>query len=160
MAFPARSTASMYQTSPFWPCHHSTRCSHTLTARATWAMLSPEQFSGVSLSLCQCAQLNGLLTVVFRSTMPAQFQEQGNAGAAVVGTDERLVPIPLVVFLVGDRAGVVVRADDDAPSVTNPRANVAPKDEKPDEPSEVKRELTDEEIAAVAGGVGCHQNSF
>ena len=26
------------------------------------------------------------------------------------------------------------------------------KDEKPDKPSEIKRELTDEEIAAIAGG--------
>ena len=28
----------------------------------------------------------------------------------------------------------------------------SPKDEKPDKPSEIKRELTDEEIEAVAGG--------
>jgi hypothetical protein len=40
---------------------------------------------------------------------------------------------------------------------TTPPANVAPKDEKPDEPSEIKRELTDEEIAAVSGGLSPHQ---
>jgi hypothetical protein len=50
--------------------------------------------------------------------------------------------------------------ENDPKSVTNPPANVAPKDEKPDKPSEIERELTDEEIAAVAGGFGCHQNSF
>jgi hypothetical protein len=43
---------------------------------------------------------------------------------------------------------------------TTPSAAVAPKDEKPDKPSEVKRELTDEEIAAVAGGSTCHQAGF
>ena len=47
--------------------------------------------------------------------VPAQLHEQGNAGAAVVGTDEWLVPIPRVVLLVGDGAGVVVRAEDDPP---------------------------------------------
>jgi hypothetical protein len=47
--------------------------------------------------------------------------------------------------------------ENDPKSVTNPPANVAPKTEKPDQPSEVKRELTDEEIAAVAGGSTCHQ---
>jgi hypothetical protein len=47
--------------------------------------------------------------------------------------------------------------ENDPKSVMNPPANVAPKTEKPDQPSEVKRELTDEEIAAVAGGSTCHQ---
>jgi hypothetical protein len=42
--------------------------------------------------------------------------------------------------------------DNDPKSVANPPANVAPKDEKPDKPSEVKRELTDEELEALAGG--------
>jgi hypothetical protein len=47
--------------------------------------------------------------------------------------------------------------ENDPRSVTNPPANVAPKDEKPDKPSEMKRELTDEEIAAIAGGESSHQ---
>jgi hypothetical protein len=38
----------------------------------------------------------------------------------------------------------------DAKPLTNPNDDVAP---KAAEPSEIKRELTDEEIAAVAGGV-------
>jgi hypothetical protein len=50
--------------------------------------------------------------------------------------------------------------ENDAKPDTTPPANVAPKDEKPDKPSEVKRELTDEEIAAVVGAIGCHQNGI
>jgi hypothetical protein len=42
--------------------------------------------------------------------------------------------------------------ENDPRSVTNPPANVAPKDEKPDKPSEVKREVTDEQLEALAGG--------
>ena len=44
-----------------------------------------------------------------------QFHEQGDAGAAVVGAEERLLPVARVGFLVGDRPGVVVRADQDPP---------------------------------------------
>ena len=36
---------------------------------------------------------------------------------------------------------------------TLPAKGDAPKDEKPDKPSDIDRELTDEEIAAVAGGL-------
>jgi hypothetical protein len=50
--------------------------------------------------------------------------------------------------------------ENDPKSVTNPPANVAAKDEKPDQPSEIERELTDEEIAAVAGGSSCHEPGF
>jgi hypothetical protein len=50
--------------------------------------------------------------------------------------------------------------ENDPKSVMNPPANVAPKDEKPDKPSELERELTDEEIAAIAGGTTCHQNTI
>jgi hypothetical protein len=39
-------------------------------------------------------------------------------------------------------------------SVTTPPADAAPKPEEPHKPSEFKRELTDEEIVAVAGGLG------
>jgi hypothetical protein len=42
---------------------------------------------------------------------------------------------------------------DDPNPATTPPAEVTPRDEKPDNPSEIKRELTDEEIAVVAGGV-------
>ena len=47
--------------------------------------------------------------------------------------------------------------ENDPKSVTAPPANVAPKDEKPDKPSEIKRELTDEEIAAIGGGESSHR---
>jgi hypothetical protein len=46
--------------------------------------------------------------------------------------------------------------ENDPKAVTNPSAEVAPKGDKPDQPSEAKRELTDEEIAAVMGGSGSH----
>jgi hypothetical protein len=41
----------------------------------------------------------------------------------------------------------------DPKAATIPPANAAPKAEKPDKPLEDERELTDEEIAAVAGGM-------
>jgi hypothetical protein len=41
----------------------------------------------------------------------------------------------------------------DPNSATNSPADAARKAEKPDKPSEIKRELTDEEITAVAGGL-------
>jgi hypothetical protein len=47
--------------------------------------------------------------------------------------------------------------ENDPTSVTAPPAEVAPKDEKPDRPSEIKRELTDEELEALAGGESTHQ---
>ena len=40
----------------------------------------------------------------------------------------------------------------DPKAATIPPANAAPKAEKPDKPLEDERELTDEEIAAIAGG--------
>ena len=44
-------------------------------------------------------------------------------------------------------------AENDANLDTTLPAKGAPKDEKPDKPSDIDRELTDEEIAAVAGGL-------
>jgi hypothetical protein len=43
--------------------------------------------------------------------------------------------------------------ENDPKSTANPPADAARKGEKPDKPSEIKRELTDEEIAGVAGGM-------
>ena len=42
-----------------------------------------------------------------------QFHQESNAGAAVVGAQERLVPFTAVGFLIGDRPGVVMRANND-----------------------------------------------
>jgi hypothetical protein len=42
----------------------------------------------------------------------------------------------------------------DPKSATTPPADAAPKPEEPHKPSEIKRDLTEEEIAAIAAGGG------
>ncbi len=42
-----------------------------------------------------------------------QLHQESDSGAAVISAQERLVPFPAVGFLIGDRPGVVMRANND-----------------------------------------------